>query len=96
LSYELSSNESNEAIGKRIRDKRNEMGLSQRGLANKAKTSQQAISRIERGRQEMNTSLAARIAQSLEISMEYLVHGAFSLDELPHHVKRQGSNDKIQ
>lgn len=88
MSYELSSKESNEAIGKRINERRNEMGLSQRELANRTRTSQQTISRIERGKQEMDIYLASKMVKALEITMEYLVYGMFSVDELHSYVRK--------
>ncbi|MBF0183091.1 MAG: helix-turn-helix transcriptional regulator [Magnetococcales bacterium] len=45
-------------------------GLSQAGLARKAKTSQSYIARLEHGKIDPHFSTARKIAEALEVSME--------------------------
>ena len=76
----VSNGEINRIIGKRIYERRNELGWSQRGLARCARTTQQTISRIEQGKQGMKILLATRIAEALGVSFEYLTNCESSPD----------------
>jgi len=55
-----------ESVGKKIAVMRNALGLSQKGLAKKIGISQQVISRIEKGGENISLSSLARIAQALD------------------------------
>ena len=63
------------SIGKRILERRKSFRLSQEGLAEKASTSKQTVSRAERGERELGVQIASRLAEALEMSMDYLVNG---------------------
>ena len=54
-----------QAIGKLIRDLREERGLSQEAFARKLKTAQSAVARLERGEQNLSTEILARMSEVL-------------------------------
>lgn len=59
-----------ETVGKAIRNIRVEKGLSQKGLAHKIGISQQLISRIEKGRENVSLSTLRRISDALDRRLE--------------------------
>jgi len=63
-------------IGKKIRQVRNDKGLSQLQIAKKLKITVPALSKIELGQTDINLSRLAQIADVLEISLaELLTYG---------------------
>jgi DNA-binding XRE family transcriptional regulator len=64
-----------EAIGKKIAAIRREQGLSQKGLAKKIGVSQQLISRIEKGGENISLSTLTNIAHSLNKTVEINITG---------------------
>jgi transcriptional regulator with XRE-family HTH domain len=58
--------------GAAIAARRNELGLTQRELAAKAKTTQQYLALIERGGVEPRLGLRLRIAEALDTTPELL------------------------
>jgi transcriptional regulator with XRE-family HTH domain len=62
------------ALGKRLRKRREQLGMSQRELARRARIPQPTISDIERGVQEdITTALLKRLATELGCTTDYLV-----------------------
>lgn len=61
-------------IGKRIKDIRNSLNLSQEKLAERVDISVQHLSKIENGHKGMSLSTAIRIANVLDTSIDFLVH----------------------
>lgn len=61
-------------MGERIRNRRQELGLSQQALADQVGVSRPTISQIESGAQPtMNTDTAKALARALGVSIDYLV-----------------------
>jgi transcriptional regulator with XRE-family HTH domain len=61
-------------IGERIRKRRQELGWSQRELAQRVGTRQATIADLERGaQQETSTSLIRRLARVLGVTSDYLI-----------------------
>ena len=61
-----------EIIGKRIKVQREEMGLSQKGLAERVDISPSAINQFEKGEKKPSSEVLARIASELGVSTDYL------------------------
>lgn len=64
-----------ELIGRRIKDKRLEKGLTQETLSEKLELSPEYVSKIENGRVEINLKRLAELSLLLECPIEYLVAG---------------------
>jgi transcriptional regulator with XRE-family HTH domain len=62
----------NEYIYKRIKEERQRLGLNQAQLAKKAKITPAAVSQIEKGLRTPSIPVLQKIAQVLEVSMDYL------------------------
>lgn len=62
-------------IGKKVRDRRLKMGLSQSDLAKNAKTSLTTINRLEKGRQLPQSSTLKEIARALGVTESELLGG---------------------
>jgi transcriptional regulator with XRE-family HTH domain len=62
-------------MGKRILGKRKSLRLSQEELAEKAETSKQTVSMAERGKRELSTQTAVKLATALGMSTDYLLTG---------------------
>lgn len=67
-------------VGRRLYEKRKSMRLSQEGLAHKAETSKQTVSRAENGERELRIKTFARLANALETSTDFLLNGATSFE----------------
>lgn len=65
-------------IGKRIAERRDQLGLTQDQAAEKAGLSQQFLACVERGLKNMRAESIIKISQGLRISPEYLLTGAVS------------------
>ena len=57
-----------------IRQRRKELGLSQEGLAKKCGVSRQTVNAIENNKYDPTLSLAFRLAQELELTVDALFH----------------------
>ena len=62
-------------IGKRIKNKRKELQLTQETLSEIIDVSPSYISEIERGCSISSLSTIAKIAQTLELNLDYLIFG---------------------
>ena len=62
-------------IGERIKEKRIEKQLTQEALATELKISVAFLSRIERGRTQINLKRLTQVAQILGVSTGYLLSG---------------------
>ncbi len=65
-------------LGERIKELRKEAGWSQGKLADKVSTDARQISRYENGRITPSLDAVARIAEALNVSLDYLV-----IDDVP-------------
>lgn len=62
-------------IGKRIRVKRKEFGLTQEKLSEILDISPSYVSEIERGTSISSLSTISKISQTLDLSLDYLIYG---------------------
>lgn len=63
------------AVGKRIRDLREGLGLNQHALAEKVGASQPALSRWEHGVGDMPLFVAGKIAKQLSVTVDWILRG---------------------
>ncbi|WP_433945545.1 helix-turn-helix domain-containing protein [Paenibacillus sp. SN-8-1] len=68
-------------IGKRIKQSREEKGLTQESLAEKLDVSNAYISKIERGKTPINLDRLSELCKVLEESTEYILNGADSASD---------------
>lgn len=68
-------------IGKRVFEKRKDMGLTQEALADRAGLSQSFIAGIERGEKGLGFESIIRISRALETSTDYLLTGVMPQEE---------------
>ena len=78
-------------IGKRIKESRNKLNITQKQLAELSKIDATSISRYENGAQIPNLYTLIAIATSLEISLDYLIFGKESDFKL---LKKEKRNSK--
>ena len=64
-----------QALGRRVRRLREQRGFSQAALAQRSLISTQYLGEIERGRRDPSLSVAARLATSLDSSIDFLALG---------------------
>ena len=64
-----------QALGRRVRRLREQRGLSQAELAQRAQISTQYLGEIERGRRDPSVSVASRLATALDSSLDFLAQG---------------------
>lgn len=62
-------------VGKRIRDRRKKLGLSQEELSVESEVTVQAISNFENGARAMRPENLMRVAAALGVSTDYLLTG---------------------
>ena len=70
------------AMGKRIADKRNQLGMMQLKLSEATNISETYISHIERAKTKASLKVICKISVALNTSLDYLVFG------IPDHEKR--------
>jgi len=68
----------NKAIGQRIRDERENLGLSREEFAEMVGLSDYYIGQLERGERQMSLPVLVRVSNCLHISLDYLVFGITS------------------
>jgi transcriptional regulator with XRE-family HTH domain len=61
-----------EVIGERIKAKREQNGVTQKGLAEKVGITPSAINQFEKGEKKPSSPVLARIAEELGVSTDYL------------------------
>jgi DNA-binding XRE family transcriptional regulator len=69
-----------EVLGQRVRARRNELGLSQEGLAAQSDLHWTFVGQVERGRRNLSLRNLLKLAQALEIDPGELVHDLTSED----------------
>ena len=62
-------------IGGRIKKRREEVGLSQKALAEKATISPSAINKFEKGEKKPSTGVLVKIAEVLNTTTDYFLSG---------------------
>jgi transcriptional regulator with XRE-family HTH domain len=69
-------------VGKRIRERRKALRLSQEELAESTGMSKQTVSRAENAQRELGAGNLAKIANALEVSSDYLLTGKQTGDDV--------------
>lgn len=82
-------------IGERIRALRKEKGLKQEALAKKAEVSRVSIGFYERDDRMPPADIATRIADALEVDVDYLLRGVAQKDK-PLEVKAPKSDEELE
>ncbi len=82
--------ENAEQVGQRIRDVRKERGWTQEALATAVGVSRSAVAQWETGRSGQLSANLSRIASSLDVGLEFLLHG---IDK--HAPLQAGSGDEL-
>ena len=62
-------------IGRRVRDRRESLGMTREHLAEKSELSVQFLAEIESGRKNMTTKSLYKVARALNLSADYIVFG---------------------
>lgn len=62
-------------LGRRIANRRNELGLTQEGLAEKADVTPQMVSTAERGAKALRPQNLLKISSALNVSVDFLLTG---------------------
>ena len=70
------------AFARRVTERRIELGMSQRDVADASGLTQAAICHFERGRREPNLVNALRVAKALGTTIDHLVGGSEIADRL--------------
>ncbi len=70
----------NKAIGQRIRQERERLGLSRQEFAELIALSDYYIGQLERGERQMSLNVLVNIADSLHLSLDYLIYAANNYD----------------
>lgn len=65
----------NRAIGQRIREEREEMGLSREEFAEIIGLSDYYVGQLERGERQMSLPVLVRVTSCLHVSLDYLIFG---------------------
>ena len=88
-------------LGKRIRTERRRQDLTQEKLAEMADISDSFMGHIERGGRTLSVETLARIANALNLSIEYLVCGEYSYQpdmlpaEIHENLNRMSSSQRL-
>lgn len=86
-------------IGKRIEEIREQVGLSQSGLARAVGISQSAVSQIEAGERNPSFDMLRQIAKALNVSVPHLVGAdveGLAAHELAHFRNYRGLTDEAK
>ena len=75
-------------VGERVWRCRTELGLSREKLAERLDISPQYVSDIEQGKKCMSMAIFVELSQVLEVSLEYLAHGALPKDPAVERLER--------
>lgn len=77
-------------LGKRIRTERQNLNLTQEKLAEKVEVSEAYVGQIERGERNLALDTLVRLANSLGVTVDYLLKDSIEVDEDHsfHHLKQ--------
>lgn len=67
------TDKSDVATGKRIKDLRKKMGLTQKALAKKSGVHENTIARLERGRHTISTPTAKSLSKALDVDVSQIL-----------------------
>lgn len=65
----------NKAIGQRIREEREKLGLSREEFAEIIELSEYYVGQLERGERQMSLPVLVKVANCLHVSLDYLIWG---------------------
>lgn len=68
-----------EALGRRLRQERHKMHLTQEKLAEKIEVSDAYIGQIERGERSLSLDTLIKLANQLGVTVDYLLHDSFEI-----------------
>ncbi|SHJ97406.1 Helix-turn-helix [Caminicella sporogenes DSM 14501] len=85
----------NKAIGERIRQEREKLGLTREKFAEIVELSPLYIGQLERGERQMSLNTLFKISECLHISIDYLVKGS-DKEKLNYFVKEIEKNDYLK
>ena len=86
------SKDINIEIGRRIYERRKQLGITQEYLAELTDTTPQAISNYERGKRELNASITIKMSKALRTTTDFLLTGndsVFSVDNDIHNLSNK-------
>ena len=69
-------------IGKRIFERRKQLGLTQEAAAEKANLSHQFFSSVETGKKNMKAESIIKLSSALQVSCDYILVGKSNLQDL--------------
>lgn len=85
-------------VGRRVWNCRTELDLSREKLAERLDITPQYVSDIEQGRKCMSMAIFVELSQVLEVSLDYLAHGALpkdpAVDRLERHLSQTTPLDR--
>ncbi|RRJ64713.1 XRE family transcriptional regulator [Paenibacillus oralis] len=70
-----------EALGKRLRQERHKMHLTQEKLAEKIEVSDAYIGQIERGERSLSLDTLVKLANQLGVTVDYLLHDSLEISD---------------
>lgn len=84
-----------ETVGRRVRDLRLELGVSQEGLAELAGLHWSFVGQTERGLRNLTLHNLVKLAEALGVDPAELVRG-LTLDDLPSEVREPSATERIR
>lgn len=81
------------AIGRRIKEKRNERGLTQSQIAESLEVSDQYISQIESGKVNLSLNRLVDISDLLDESLSFLINGINGDNSISEKISRLNTRD---
>lgn len=70
-----------DALGKRLRQERHKMHLTQEKLAEKIEVSDAYIGQIERGERSLSLETLVKLANHLGVTVDYLLHDSIEIND---------------
>lgn len=70
-----------EALGKRLRQERHKMHLTQEKLAERIEVSDAYIGQIERGERSLSLETLVKLANQLGVTVDYLLHDSIEIND---------------
>lgn len=70
-----------DALGKRLRQERHKMNLTQEKLAEKIEVSDAYIGQIERGERSLSLETLVKLANQLGVTVDYLLHDSIEIND---------------
>ncbi|WP_435921785.1 helix-turn-helix domain-containing protein [Paenibacillus sp. DYY-L-2] len=70
-----------DALGRRLRQERHKMNLTQEKLAEKIEVSDAYIGQIERGERSLSLETLVKLANQLGVTVDYLLHDSIEISD---------------